>query len=72
MSTPGKTGIGLAPGSRAILHQIARGFDDLVGRLQRAIEILPHDDPEITALEGIRDKAFHASIRAREAMGERP
>ena len=68
MSTSGGTRIGFGPTSHIILHQIASGFDDLAGRLQHAIERLPYDDPEVAALERIRDKAFHAGVRAREAI----
>ena len=71
MSTPGGTEVGFEPTSRVILHQIARGLEDLSGRLQRAIETLPKDDPEITALECIRDKAFHTGVRVREAIDRR-
>ena len=68
MSTPGGTGVVFEPTSSVILHQIARGLEDLASRLRRAIETLPKDDPEITALELIRDRAFHASVRVREAI----
>jgi len=68
MSTPGETGIGFESTSLVILHQIARGFEDLSDRLQHAIEILPQGDPEIAALERVRDKAFHAGVSVRETI----
>jgi len=68
MSTPGRTELGFEPNSLVILHQIARGFEDLSGRLQRAIDTLPQGNPEIAALERLRDQAFHAGLRVRETI----
>lgn len=68
MSTLGESGLGLRPGSDIICRQIASGFEDLADRLQRAIDRLPYDDPEIAALARVREKALHAGIRVREAM----
>jgi len=69
MSTRGESGLGLKPGSDIICHQIASGFEDLADRLQCAIDSLPHGDPEIAALARVREKALHAGVRVREAMG---
>jgi len=69
MSTRGETGLGFGPRSAVIANQIASGFDDLAERLQCAIDMLPHDDPEIVALARVREKALHAGIRVREAIG---
>jgi len=69
MSTRGERGLGFGPRSD-IICQIASGFDDLADRLQRAIEILPPDDPEIAALARVREKALHASVRVREALDQ--
>ena len=70
MSTHGGSGVGFEPTSQVLLNQIARGFEDLSGRLQRAIDILPPGDPETAALERIRDRAFHAGVRLRETIDQ--
>jgi hypothetical protein len=68
MSTPAGSRFGFEPASRLILNEIARGFEDLSGRLQHAIDILPPGDPEAAALRRIRDKTFHAGLRVREEI----
>jgi hypothetical protein len=49
------------------LNQLATDFDELGRRMQKAIDSLATDDAQTDRLRRVRDKAFDAALRSRQA-----